>query len=203
MKATCGEETCERDFEELRKNMRRLWELETEAEILKLKNRHYPAIMSEKQKGAEVKLLRGMKRLDDGRYQAPLWQGEGRPPNNYEAARKTYLRWEERLTQDDHMHQAYHYAMKRWIDCQYLKHTENTLDDNQNFLTCFMVFKEGQPLEKARLVVNAARKFQGGSLNDCLEPGANVINDIGDLLLRLRRHRHVTCCDLADMFLNH
>ena len=65
-----------------------------------------------------------------------------------------------------------------------------------------MVWREGQPLEKGRLVVNAARQFKGESLNDFLEPGANVINDIGQLLLRIRRHPFVVCCDLKEMFLN-
>ena len=52
------------------------------------------------------------------------------------------------------------------------------------------------------MVVNAAHQFRGESLNDFLEPGANVINDIGGLLLRIRRSPLVVCCDLKDMFLN-
>ena len=57
-------------------------------------------------------------------------------------------------------------------------------------------------MEKGRLIVNGARKFKGESLNCFLEASANVMNDLGELLLRIRRHKHVLCCDLANMFLN-
>ena len=56
--ASCGQDNCERDYQDLRRSMQRVWELETEEEAIKLKNRHYPAVMSEKQKKAEV-FLRG------------------------------------------------------------------------------------------------------------------------------------------------
>ena len=65
-----------------------------------------------------------------------------------------------------------------------------------------MVLKEGQPLEKARLVVNGARVFGGKSLNDYLEVGPNLMNDLSDILLMLRRQRWVVCCDMQNMFLN-
>ena len=203
VRAICGMEDCERDYEDLRRNMRRLWELETEEEMSCLKNKHYPAIRSGKQKQAEAMLLNNMKRVDQGKYQTRLlWKSEARPHNNYSAAKKAYLQWEERLKADQTTHDAYHYAMKQWIDCQYLEQVENIPNDSQNFLTGFMVLKEGQPVEKGRLVVNGARKFKGESLNDFLEPGENVINDIGDLLLKLRRYKYVVSCDLASMFLN-
>ena len=52
VKATCGSDACEQEYRDLRLSLKRVWELETEEEIMKLKNKHYPAIMSERQKQA-------------------------------------------------------------------------------------------------------------------------------------------------------
>ena len=159
--------------------------------------------MSEKQKQAETSLREELKQLENGQYQARLlWKSASRPHNNYHEARRAFTQWEDRLRCDDDVREAFHLAMQRWIACNYLEKVENIVDTPQNFLTGFVVLKEGQPLEKGRLVVNGSRKFKGESLNDFLEPGPNVINDIGELLLRLRRHRYLVCCDLAQMFLN-
>ena len=141
--------------------------------------------------------------LDNGQYQTRLlWRNEDRPDNNYHAARKAFYQYENRLQQDARAQESYHLAMKKLINCEFLEPVRNTPDDPQHFLTGFMVLKDGQPLEKGRFVVNGSRKFKGESLNDFLEPGANVINDISEVLLRLRTRQYVVCCDLQDMFLN-
>ena len=54
-----------------------------------------------------------------------------------------------------------------------------------------MVLKDGQPIEKGRLVVNGARIFDGKCLNDYLEVGPNLMNDLSDILLFLRRQKWV------------
>ena len=51
-------------------------------------------------------------------------------------------------------------------------------------------------------MVNGARTFGGKSLNDYLETGPNLMNDLSDILLRLRRQKYVVCCDMQNMFLN-
>ena len=159
--------------------------------------------MSEKQKKAEEYLKEGMRQLPNGQYQTRLlWRNEGRPHNNYQAARRAYLQYESKLRLDPEVNNVYHLAMGRLLTCKYLEPAENTPEAPQNFLTGFMVFREGQPLEKGRFVVNGSRKFRGESLNDFLEPGPNVIHDISEVILRLRRSKYVVCCDLADMFLN-
>ena len=65
-----------------------------------------------------------------------------------------------------------------------------------------MVLKEHGEQLKARLVVNGARKFKGECLNDFLEPGGNMMLDLSELLLKMRRYKYVVCCDLKEMFLN-
>ena len=98
---------------------------------------------------------------------------------------------------------AFHLAVESWIRKDFIQKTEGNInkESEQYFLTCFMVLKEDQPLEKGRLVVNGARTFGGKSLNDYLETGPNLTNDLSDILLRLRRQKWVVC-DMQNMFLN-
>ena len=193
----------ENQFEELRSNLHKVWELETEEEARKLTNSYYPAVRSNRQKRAETMLMDNLLQLDNGQYQTKLlWTSDKRPHNNYEAARKAFYEWERRLAGDIKLKEAFHTAMSNWIESSYLENTINDADCLQNFLTTFMVLKETGDSVKARLVVNGARKFKGECLNDFLEPGGNVMMDLSELLLRLRRFKYVVCCDLAQMFLN-
>ena len=197
------ETTREEEFEKLRGDLHRVWELETEEEIKKLTNSYSPAIRSARQKKAEAMLLDNLVQLNDGQYQTKLlWTSDRRPHNNYAEARRAFLDWERRLASDDRLRNAFHVAMANWIRSDYLENTENDAGSSQNFLTTFMVLKGEGDDTKARLVVNGARKFKGECLNDFLEPGSNMMSDLSDLLLRLRRHRYAVSCDLANMFLN-
>ena len=94
--------------------------------------------------------------------------------------------------------------MRNWIANDFICKTMENISPEceQYFLTCFMVLKEGSPIEKGRLVVNGARKFRGFCLNDYLEAGPNLMNDLVDILLHIRRFEYVLCCDMQKMFLN-
>ena len=108
------------------------------------------------------------------------------------------------MEQDPKLGEAFHWAIATWKDKDFIeKTTINTGErDDQYFLTCFMVLKEGQEIEKGRLVVNGARVFGGKCLNDYLEVGPNLMNDLTDILLLIRRGKWVVCCDMQNMFLN-
>ncbi len=107
------------------------------------------------------------------------------------------------MEKDPRLKQAFHHAISAWMQKGFIEKTmRNTLEsDEQFFLTCFMVLKDGQPLEKGR-VVNGARVFGNKSLNDYLEVGPNLMNDLLDILLLIRKHQWVVCCDMQNMFLN-
>ena len=200
----CGDE-CRRDYEELKNNMRRVWDLETEEEARKLTNTYYPSVRSKDLTEAETRILRNLVQLPDGQYQTDLmWTGDHRPASNWEEAKKAFLSWERRLERDAKLKEAFHYAVQTWISKDFInKTTINVREtDPQYFLTCFMVLKDDQPIEKGRLVVNGARIFKGKCLNDYLEVGPNLMNDLSDILLLLRREKFVVCCDMQNMFLN-
>ena len=133
-----------------------------------------------------------------------MWQGTTRPNTNWAGARMAFLNWEHRLEKDPKLKEAFHWAIKTWCERDFIQKTTHKINemDEQYFLTCFMVLKEGQPIEKGRLVVNGARNFGGKCLNDYLEVGPNLMNDLSDILLLLRRQKWVVCCDMQNMFLN-
>ena len=95
-------------------------------------------------------------------------------------------------------------AIMGWKEKDFITKTMANIKefDEQYFLTCFMILKDEQPLAKARLVVNGVRNFGGKCLNDYLEVGPNLMNDLSDILLFLRRQKWVVCCDMQNMFLN-
>ena len=83
----CEEEQCKRSYNELKNNMKRIWDLETEEEVKKLENSYYPHIRSQREKEAEELMLRQLKQLPSGQYQTGLmWSGKGRPVSNWAEA---------------------------------------------------------------------------------------------------------------------
>ena len=203
-KPGCDEE-CVQAYQELKNNMRRIWDLETEEEMHKLANTYYPAVRSQKQLEAEAALLRQLEQLPNNQYQTGLmWSGDHRPTSNWEAARRAFLVWEKRMENDEKLREAFHLAVRSWVEKDFIQKAQGNISEKneQYFLTCFMVLKEGQPIEKGRLVVNGARVFGGKCLNDYLETGPNLMNDLADILLRIRRQKWVMCCDMQNMFLN-
>ncbi len=91
----CGEK-CRRDYTELRENMSRIWDLETEAETNNLANSYFPSVRSQKQIQAEAQLLRQLVQLPNGQYQTGLmWSSGQHPHTNWEEARTAFLSWEK------------------------------------------------------------------------------------------------------------
>ena len=65
----------------------------------------------------------------------------------------------------------------------------------------FAVVKKDGDKTKIRIVFDAAAKSQGMCLNDALETGPNLQNDVVEVLVRFRRHRIALSCDVQEMFL--
>ena len=118
------EEQCKQEFWELKENMKRIWDLETEEEIRKLANTYYPGVRSQKQVEAEEQLLRKLIQLPSGQYQTGLmWSGDQRPISNKDKARKAFLNWEKKLEGDPKLREAFHFAINSWIEKCFIQRT--------------------------------------------------------------------------------
>ena len=124
---TCGEE-CQQAYRELKDNMRRIWDLETEEEMQKLANTYYPAVRSKRQMEAEAALLRQLVQLPNGQYQTGLmWSGDHRPQTNWEEARMAFLSWGKRLEKDPTLKKAFHMAIETRREKDFIHKAERNI----------------------------------------------------------------------------
>ena len=65
----------------------------------------------------------------------------------------------------------------------------------------FPVLREDKLTTKVRIVFDGAAVYDRHSINDYLYAGPLLINDLVDVLLRFRKHKHVVLSDIKEMFL--
>ena len=70
-----------------------------------------------------------------------------------------------------------------------------------HYLPCHPVYKTENSSTRCRIVMNAASKTPGGSLNDFLFTGPNLLPDIVHVLLRFRMNIVAFVLDISKMFL--
>ena len=98
--------------------------------------------------------------------------------------------------------------MSKWDHEGYMEEVETVdvasvepEDDDEYFVTVFMVERETTHGKSYRPVVNGARKFKGKCINDYLWPGPNEMLKIFDVLIRARRYDYILNTDIKSMFL--
>ncbi|CAK5045140.1 unnamed protein product [Meloidogyne enterolobii] len=78
---------------------------------------------------------------------------------------------------------------------------ENT-ENRVHYLPHFAVFREDKEHTKIREVFNgAAKSGNAPSLNECLEKGPNLFNDLTGIQIRARLQKYLIGCDIAKAFL--
>lgn len=69
------------------------------------------------------------------------------------------------------------------------------------FLTLHQIFKETSSTTKTRVVFDGGAKFSNGlSLNDILQVGPTVQQDLHSIVLRFRTHQVCFTADIAKMY---
>jgi hypothetical protein len=74
-------------------------------------------------------------------------------------------------------------------------------DGSVHYLPCHPVYKTDKVSTRCRIVMNAASKTPGGSLNDFLYTGPNLLPDIVQVLIRFRMNFVAFVLDISKMFL--
>ena len=125
-------------------------------------------------------------------------------PDNYSIAKKRLMSLVNRLKSKPDLFEQYNCVIEDQIDAGIV---ERVADDNEfsldniHYIPHSAVLKEDRETTKLRVVYDASCKVAGEvSLNQCLEPGPNLLPLIFDVLLRFRMKKIVLIGDLEKAF---
>ena len=188
---------------QLKRDLSKVWNLETEEEMKRLANCYSPAPKTVLEARAEATFCDTLVFTELNKYRVGLlWKSDLRPCSNYGQARAMFLKLEQELEGNPERLAAFHQAHKDWLEAGYLEPRPDEPEQmDQFFLPGFIIGRETSHGKSFRYVMDGARVFQGKSLNDHLLPGQNAMNNLAEVLLRFRRHPYVLTCDIKGMFL--
>ncbi|KAL0829413.1 hypothetical protein ABMA28_004186 [Loxostege sticticalis] len=163
--------------------------------------------MSEQEQFCEDLYQTTTKRLDTGRYQValPMKQGfEELLGTSKPKAIMQFKQLEKRMAKNNALSNAYCNFMQEYLDLGHMRTAEAT-DDMTSMPTCYLphhgVLNMDSTSTKFRTVFNASSKTSSGhSLNDLMECGPNLQQDLQGLILLWRTHKYVITADIEKMF---
>ena len=181
--------------------LERDWDIETPEQERILANSSSLPKLTRLEKAAVEKFERGVKK-EKNRYTVPLmWKESERPPNNYDEARKIFLRQEVKMNQDPNLKLRFQENIAKWLANEWADLVP--LNDTRGFyIPTFMVIKTDRATTKYRLIMNGAYEFHGQCINDFLMPGPSRMNKVWDVMMKSRRKLYLLACDVESMFLN-
>ena len=102
---------------------------------------------------------------------------------------------------DGELWRQYQLNIQEWLEKGYIQLL--SLEDRSfgYVIPSFMVVRLDKTSTKYRIVINGAFESKGGSINQYLLPGPNLMSNIFDVLTRFRGHRYVLTSDIKQMFL--
>lgn len=111
-----------------------------------------------------------------------------------------FLQLERKFERKQKLATMYKDFMKEYIELGHMKESSSN-ESIQNFLPHHGVLREQSTTTKLRTVFNASQKTTGGcSLNDVMEKGANLQNDIQNLITLWRTYKYVYTADIEKMY---
>ena len=142
------------------------------------------------------------RQVDSGYEMGLLWKPDRPPlPDNYPMALKRLQSVERRLQRDPKLAEGYSKAINAYVGkgfARKLSAAERAADGEQWLLPHHPVVSPHKPLP--RVVFDSAAKHQGVCLNDCLQTGSSLHNDLPGILLRFRESPVALAGDVSDMF---
>ncbi|KAJ8040732.1 Alpha-N-acetylgalactosaminide alpha-2,6-sialyltransferase 6 [Holothuria leucospilota] len=141
---------------------------------------------------------------DNSRYQVaiPWKEGAPRPPVNREMAASRLINLEKNLMKRPKVASEYQRIIKDYESKGYVSKVDSSGSNEGGwYLPHFPVVRDDKETTKVRIVMDAAAKLNDRSLNDCIESGPKLQNDLFEVLLRIRRHPIAMCADISEMFL--
>ncbi|CAB4024185.1 Hypothetical predicted protein [Paramuricea clavata] len=142
------------------------------------------------------------RRVESGYELGLLWKADRPPlPNNFKSALSRLESVERLLQKDPKLADGYCKAINAYVEkgfAQKLSPEEFAMDGEQWLLPHHPVINSHKPLP--RVVFDSAAKHDGVCLNDCLETGPSLHNDLPGILLRFRERPIALVGDVSDMF---
>ncbi|KRY64678.1 hypothetical protein T4D_13922, partial [Trichinella pseudospiralis] len=127
-------------------------------------------------------------RFDGERYVVKLpWKStEVQILNNYEQAERRLQQLEKRLINNDERAKEYDEVIKNYIEGGWIEETDERdgIPGKTWYLPHHAVYRDDKTTTRCRIVFDASAKYHGTSLNDFLDPGPPLQNQILDILIR-------------------
>ena len=151
---------------------------------------------------AVEKMNETCRRVGSGYELGLLWKNDiPQLPNNYETALRCLESVARCLRKDPKLADSYCQAINAYVEkgfaCK-LHPREQSIDSEQRLRPHHPVISPHKPLP--RVLLDSALKHNGVCLNDCLEAGPSLHNDLPGILLRFRERPVALVGDVPDMF---
>ena len=146
----------------------------------------------------------GSLKFENGLYEVgiPWKDGDPKLTNNYDAALLQLQSQEKSLRKKDpNILEAYSKVFRDYEKKGYIQRVDKSELEEKWFLPHFPVIKLSKDTTKVRVVFDAAMKHEGKSLNDSIQPGPKLQQEIVDVLTRFRRAPVALSADISEVFL--
>ncbi|XP_067649100.1 uncharacterized protein [Haliotis asinina] len=142
---------------------------------------------------------------DSQRYTVgvPWKEGSKLPESNYDIAFNRLKQIEKKLTKDVTIQTAYEDVITQYEKKGYIRKVpEKEIKTKKSwYLPHFPVVRPERNTTKVRMVFDASAKCDSVSLNDVVQQGPKLQNNLVEILLRFRKHPIAIICDIAEMYL--
>ena len=109
---------------------------------------------------------------------------------------------ERRLIKQPELGEKYCEIIEQYIKKGYLEQVDVKNDSNDCwYLPHFPVVRLDKSTAKVGIVFDGAARYDGKLLNDVIQPGPKLQQDLVDILLKFRRYPVALVCDIAEMYL--
>ncbi|XP_043485170.1 uncharacterized protein LOC122513008 [Leptopilina heterotoma] len=161
-------------------------------------------VSSNEDKRAREVLKRTMKRVGDRWEVGLLWKVDQEVlPESYENAKKRLISINKKMASDPEFGKRYSANIQAYITKGYARKVTDEESKQRSdriwYLPHFAAYNPQKP-DKLRMVLDAASKSHGLSLNDRLLKGPDLLKPLPGVLFRFREKRIAICGDLREMF---
>jgi len=179
----------------LDEQVRRFWELEEVSE----RKEEFTKKEAEILKQAMVSM-----KMTDGRYQVNLpWKGEQMYNKmRRETVERRLVTLEKKFQSDQELRREYSKIIEAHEEKGYITRINEPEKSPYGWLLPhFPVVRRDKETTKVRIVFDAAAKCHQRCLNDYIETGPKLQNDLVKVLLRFRKHEIALVSDISEMYL--